>query len=95
MPKDMGLPFGPYPLTAEGIKVNVMVTSPGAYALGKRGNDGVFYIGYVGRADDGVAKRLRDHEGGISPRFHVTFCGSAEAAYVKECQLHHDSSPLV
>jgi hypothetical protein len=93
MPKDMGLPFGPYPLTPQGIKANVLVTGPGAYALGARGIDGVFYIDYVGRADDDVAKRLGDHVAGGSPQFHFTPCGSAEGAYMKECGLYHDFQP--
>jgi hypothetical protein len=90
MPKDMGLPYGPYPLTSQGVTNNVLSGSPGAYALGKRGDDGVFYIDYVGRADEDIANRLYDHVTETSPQFHFTYCISAEAAYLKECQLYHD-----
>lgn len=89
MAKPMGLPHGPFPLTGAGVK-NVLFTGPGAYALGKRGDDGVFYIDYVGRADDDVARRIGEHVAESSPQFHFTYCPSAEAAYEKECQLYHD-----
>lgn len=94
MAKPMGLPYGPYPLTGSGVKVNVLRKSPGAYALGNRGADGIFYIDYIGRSDDDIANRLQQHTPERYPQFHYTYCESVQAAYAKECQLYHDFNPV-
>ena len=57
----IGLQSGPHPLTDAGVKAAVLYKSPGAYVLGKRGDDGVFYIDYAGRSDEDVADRLSKH----------------------------------
>ena len=93
MAKPMGLPYGPFSLTTAGVGANVTRTSPGAYALGQRRDDGIFYIDYVGRSDDDVAKRLQQHTPERYPQFHFTYCESAKAAFEKECHLYHDFSP--
>lgn len=93
MPKPIGLPHGPYPLTSDSVSKNVTSTSPGAYVLGRLGNDGVFYIGYAGRSDDDVAARLTQHVPEPYPQFMFGYYLSAKAAFEKECHLYHDFSP--
>ena len=92
MPKPTGL-NGPYPLTRDGVTKAVTATSPGAYALGYLDINGVFIIAYVGRSDDDVGNRLLDHVPKPHPQFLFVYLGSAQAAFLKECQLYHDFSP--
>lgn len=80
---------GPYDLTEEGISNNITVTSPGAYALGKVKDDGVFYISYVGRSDTDVNNRLHSWVGKYS-QFKFDYFDSPKAAFEKECNLYHD-----
>jgi hypothetical protein len=92
MAKLIGL-SGPYSLTSVGVSNSVTVKSPGAYALGKLGEDGIFYIDYVGRSDDDVAARLQQHVTEYYPQFMFGYFPSAKAAFDKECQLYHDFTP--
>ena len=89
----MGLVSGPHPLTSEGVKAAVLLKSPGAYALGKMGIDGVFYIDYVGRSDNDVAGRLSQHTPEYYPQFFFGYYPTAQAAHAKECWLYHTFSP--
>src|SRR5690348_10484077 len=93
MAKYMGLPYGPYALTIEGVDTNVLLKSPGAYALGQRADDGIFYIDYVGRSDEDLAGRLRQHAPERYPQFHFVYLHTAKEAFEKECQLYHDFTP--
>jgi len=79
---------GPYPLDEQTIDRVVTETSSGAYALGKT-KDTTFYIKYVGRSDDDVNGRLKDHVGEYE-QFKYEYYPSAKAAFEKECQLWHD-----
>ena len=92
MVKPHGL-FGPHPLTAIGVASAVRGKLPGVYALGKLGDDGIFYIGYVGRSDDDLAARLQQHVLQPHPQFVYGFFETAEAAFKKECRLYHDFTP--
>lgn len=92
MPKPMGL-YGPHPLTTLGVAAAVTTKSPGAYALGKMGDDGIFYIDYVGRSDDDLPGRLQKHVPERYPQFYYGYLPSAKAAYEKECALYHDFNP--
>lgn len=92
MAKAMGLSSA-FSLTSTGVAENVTRRSPGAYVLGKLGADGVFYIDYAGRSDDDVAGRLMEHVSEAPPQFCFAYYSSAEAAYLKECQLYHDFNP--
>jgi hypothetical protein len=83
---------GPYSLTSLGISGNITRVSPGTYALGKTEN-GTFYVHYVGRSDDEVAKRLQDHVPLWYPQFKFGYFLSPKAAFEKECRLYHDFSP--
>jgi hypothetical protein len=89
----MGLAIGPHPLTDTGVTLAVTSTSPGAYALGRMGEHGVFYIFYAGRSDDDVADRLKKHVAAPYPQFFFGYYPSAEAAYKKECWLYHTFRP--
>jgi hypothetical protein len=84
---------GPYDLTQSGVLNNVKGVGPGAYALGRVGQDGTFYIDYVGRSDDDLAARLQQHTPERYPKFKHGFLSSAKAAFDKECALFHDFSP--
>lgn len=85
--------YGPHDLTSSGIENNVKGTGAGAYALGRVGNDGTFYIDYVGRSDDDLAARLQQHVPEPYPKFKYGFLSSAKAAFDKECNLYHDFNP--
>ena len=89
----MGLANGPHPLTSNGVAAVVTYKSPGAYALGKMGMDGVFYISYVGRSDDDVANRLAQQVPQPYPQFFFGYYSSAKLAYEKECWLYHTFRP--
>ncbi len=93
MPTPMGLANGPYPLTNDGVKAAVTYKSPGAYALGKMGADGVFYIDYVGRSDDDVADRLTKHVPEPYQQFFFGYYDDAQSAHAKECWLYHTFKP--
>ena len=82
---------GSYPLTDQGIDENVTKASPGAYACGHV-KDNSFYVDYVGRSDDNVAGRLKDHVGKYA-RFKYEYYASAKTAFEKECKLYHDFNP--
>lgn len=90
----MGLASGPHPLTAAGVNASVTAKSPGAYALGKMGNDGVFYIDYVGRSDEDVADRLTKHTPEYYQQFFFGYYPTAQAAHAKECWLYHTFKPV-
>jgi hypothetical protein len=83
--------YGPYDLSTT--KIDALLTSraPGAYALGSSWQ-GTFYINYVGRSDDDLAGRLKQHVGRYA-QFQCIYLGSAKAAFDKECQLYHDFTP--
>lgn len=61
MATSMGLASGPFMLTNNGVDASVTYKYPGAYALGRMGADGIFYIDYIGRSDEDVAARLKQH----------------------------------
>lgn len=81
--------LGPYSLTDDAIDTHVSSQKIGAYALGSTGQDGTFYISYVGRSDTDLNKRLHQHVGDFS-QFKYGYFPNAKAAYEKECQLYHD-----
>ena len=80
---------GPYDLTEEGINNNVTQTSPGAYMLGKVGDNDMFYISYVGRSDTNINDRLHKWIDKYS-QFKFDYFESPKAAFEKECNLYHD-----
>lgn len=84
---------GPFPLTSTGIDKEVAKKSAGAYALGQTNDKDVFVVSYVGRSDDDVNARLKQHVTEWYPQFKYEYYSSAKAAFEKECNLYHDFDP--
>jgi hypothetical protein len=84
--------LGPFPLTSQGIDIEITRTSPGAYALGSVDMASVFHVNYVGRSDDDLAKRLKQHVTAYK-HFKYGCYASPKGAFEKECNLYHDFSP--
>ena len=80
---------GPHTLSADGVDRAVTKTSAGAYALGCVDTQNTFAISYVGRSDNDIGKRLKDHIGKYK-QFKFDYFGSPKAAFEKECNLYHD-----
>ncbi len=76
-------------LTNNGIDAGVVETAPGAYVLGHTLDNGNFSIRYVGRSDDDLNGRLKDHVGKYK-QFKGGYMNSASEAFQKECHLYHD-----
>ena len=79
------------------IDKEVTNTSAGVYVLTTSWTDGVLY---VGRSDDDLNKRLKDHVGETSPTkkkiyfwFKYEYASSPKSAYEKECRLYHTLNP--
>lgn len=83
---------GPHPLSNAGIDAAARGVGPGAYALGEVDSAGTFRVHYVGRSDEDLNGRLKDHVGNYGV-FKYGFFDNAEAAYRKECAMYHDFSP--
>ena len=84
--------IGPYDLTATEINRVVASENIGVYVLGHTGDDGTFYVTYVGRSDTDLNKRLHDWENHYK-KFKYGYFQSTKAAFEKECQLYHDFEP--
>jgi hypothetical protein len=83
---------GNYGLTNENIDRVVIGIGPGAYVLGNNTNQNSLSILYSGRADDDLAKRLKQHVGKYL-FFQYGFTNTAQEAYEKECYLYHTFNP--
>jgi hypothetical protein len=82
--------FGPHPLSAAVLELNVKGSGPGAYALGRTSTDSTtFIISYVGRSDSDLRGRLGAWVGSY-PEFKYGFLPTAKDAFLKECSLYHD-----
>jgi|HubBroStandDraft_1064217.scaffolds.fasta_scaffold248710_1 hypothetical protein len=82
---------GPYLLVTGGINHAVTRKSPGIYCLGKTDTRiRKFIIYYTGRADDDLAKRLKDHVRKWYPQFKFAYASSPQSAFQWECELCHD-----
>jgi hypothetical protein len=80
---------GPYPLSTAEIDRQITRTSAGNYAL-TRSTEGTFYVNYVGRSDNNLNGRLKDHVGSKYSRFMFSPAASPKAAFEKECHNYHD-----
>lgn len=86
--------WGPFSLTPRGIDSAVTATAPGVYALGiGKDGDGVFEVHYVGRDDQDVKSRLRQHVADWYPQFFYKYYFSSREAFEKECELFHKFNP--
>ena len=86
---------GPVDLNESSVSRNVAANKVGNYALGKTGTGekaDVFSVSYIGRSDNDVAKRLKDHVGEYS-KFKFSYAGSPVAACREECRNFHDFQP--
>lgn len=83
---------GPYQLTMVGVDGAVATGKIGAYALGQT-DYSIFNISYVGRSDDDLNARLKQHVPKWYPQFKFDYFPSAKAAFDKECNLYHDFNP--
>jgi hypothetical protein len=86
---------GPYELADETIEDKVTETSPGNYAIGKEGENGAFVVGYVGRSDSDIKRRLKAWSAQAKFRlmFKFSYAPSSRVAFEKECEHYHAFSP--
>jgi len=80
---------GPYKLTNDEVDRQVTKKSAGNYALGRSNDEGTFIVNYVGRADNDVNARIKDHVGEKYTKFKFSYADSAKAAFQKECHNYH------
>lgn len=83
---------GPYRLTFDAIDAAVAEALPGVFALGYADTSGRFCVNHIGRADGDIKLRLRDFIGSDS-LFKYGYLPSAQAAFLRECELFHDIRP--
>lgn len=82
---------GPLKLSVAEIDRQVTRTEPGNYGLGSINDKGGFTVYYIGRADNDLNKRLKDHAAtGKYPDFKYSYASSPKAAFEKECKNFHD-----
>lgn len=84
---------GSYELTQPKIDQVVTKETIGNYALGDLNNDDVFVVHYVGRSDDNVKTRLKEHIGEKPDKFKhfkFSYANSKKEAFEKECVNFHD-----
>ena len=86
---------GPYLLREDIIDAKVTEKSPGNYALGEFGRGGAFKVGYLGRSDSDINTKLKSWvtKEGADPLFKFSYATSAQAAFERECEQHHDFRP--
>jgi hypothetical protein len=83
---------GPFALTDRTIDQEVVQNQPGVYVLEESADLVNFRVVYVGRSDTNLNNQLHVHVGSYK-RFRYQHCGSAQAAFEKECALYHDFEP--
>lgn len=91
---------GPYDFTEEKIDEIVTEKSAGNYALGRMKKDKktkketkTFLVSYVGRSDDDVNNRLKEHLEEKYKKFKYSYATSPKEAFKKECKNYHDFNP--
>lgn len=83
---------GPYPLSFDKVASVVKPRRPGVFALGYKGDGGVFFVNYIGRSDSDLRERLLEFIGSdVSFKFEVA--ASAQEAFMRECELFHAFRP--
>ena len=82
---------GPFELSIKVVDENVKKDKIGNYALGYEKNN-VFYVCYVGRSDNDLNKRIKDHIGENSKYkcFKYSYADNVKDAYEKECKNWHE-----
>lgn len=90
-PKTLGM-GGPFELNDAEIARRTSIVRPhGNYAFGNVGEDGKFYVSYVGRFS-ATAGRLR-HGLGRYSHFKISFAATEKESVEKECRNYHDFMP--
>lgn len=84
--------LGPLRLAYDEITNAIPKVGPGAFVLGHHGQDGRFYVQYVGRADDNLRDTLLQRIGSGN-LFKFRNVSTGEAAFHAECELFHDFQP--
>nr|DAY36314.1 MAG TPA: RUBREDOXIN TRANSPORT, RUBREDOXIN, GUILLARDIA THETA [Caudoviricetes sp.] len=81
---------GPFSFTDDEIDREITEKRVGNYALGYINEKNQFIVRYVGRSDNDVKKRIKDHLGKSYTHFKFEYAKSPKAAFEKECQNYHD-----
>jgi hypothetical protein len=87
------LHMGPsFDFTAETIDHEILIISPGNYALGYTNVAGGFVVKYVGRSDTDLKKQIKKHLGEYEKyrKFKFSYASSSRVAFEKECMNYHD-----
>jgi hypothetical protein len=84
--------FGYYAFNQDNIDAFVATKGAGVYAL-DRTTAGEFKVSYVGRSDDDLPGRLKQHLSKGYAYFKYAYFPSAQAAYERECRIYHDFNP--
>jgi hypothetical protein len=73
------------------IDANVTKKRSGVYVLGPKADGGGVGVKYVGRSDDDLAGRLKNHElKSKHSHFVFAYASNADDAFKKECELYHE-----
>ena len=81
-----------FSLTQKEIDKNFKRIAPGNYILGNFDSEGEFKVSYVGRSDDDLCRRLRDHMG-CYDIFKAYYADNANQAFENECVDYHEINP--
>jgi len=82
---------GPYGLDMKTIEEQVKRVSPGNYALGKKNEEGMFLVSYIGRSDTDITSELKSWIGKTDkPLFKFRYANSSRDAFGIECENYHD-----
>ncbi|MFQ6674274.1 MAG: hypothetical protein ACE5GH_05770 [Fidelibacterota bacterium] len=86
------------PLSMDHYTINKEITkvSPGSYLLGRvsqMGQTTVFIPKYVGRSDQDVNERLKDHAN--FTHFKYRYASSPKEAFLSECELYHEHKSFI
>ena len=83
---------GPFKLTASNISIRIRQGTLGAYVLGPMRSDGHLTVKFIGRSDDDLAGKLREHNAKYDA-FGFARALSPLEAFRIECALYHHFEP--
>jgi hypothetical protein len=84
--------YGPFPLNAAAVDDHVRYASPGVFALGNA-TGAAFRIAYIGRSENNLGERIKQHVAEPEPEFKFTYAADAKTAFEYECELFHEHRP--
>ena len=84
--------IGPFDFTIDNVNRQIAANKIGNYALGYIDAKGAFRVLYVGRSDNDLNDRIKDHIGEYDnyKMFKFSYATSVKDAYEKECANWHD-----